>query len=385
MTVQGIPPVKVDSLGRKWVSWVKTYEVSLLDEMYDSYDIEGRFVFVGVTADGVMPQVATPIGLLEPQYIQAALAESMLIENSPHVPNYALLLELLIYITTVTLVWMLVSGLGVVGGVLSLLVIFGGTAATEILFVKNGLLIDTTWALITQILASTVAYFLNYRTQHRLRQQIKKQFEHYLDPRQVKQLQKDPSLLRLGGEKRYATFLFTDVRGFTSMSETLPPEKVTYIMNKALTAQQTAVQKYGGMVDKYIGDAMMAIFNAPLDQDNHEYRAINCANQILINMDLLNDKLVKEGLPKIAIGIGINSGEAVIGNMGSDSRFDYTAIGDAVNTAARLESATKEQQVDILIGESTASKSKYNLTRMNEITVKGKEQPLQVFTTDLGA
>lgn len=385
VTVQGIPPVKVDSLGRKWVSWVKTYEVSLIDEMYDSYDIEGRFVFVGVTADGVMPQVATPIGLLEPQYIQAALAESMLIENSPHVPNYALLLELLIYITTVTLVWMLVSGLGVVGGVLSLLVIFGGTAATEILFVKNGLLIDTTWALITQILASTVAYFLNYRTQHRLRQQIKKQFEHYLDPRQVKQLQKDPSLLRLGGEKRYATFLFTDVRGFTSMSETLPPEKVTYIMNKALTAQQTAVQKYGGMVDKYIGDAMMAIFNAPLDQDNHEYRAINCANQILINMDLLNDKLVEEGLPKIAIGIGINSGEAVIGNMGSDSRFDYTAIGDAVNTAARLESATKEQQVDILIGESTAGKSKYNLTRMNEITVKGKEQPLQVFTTDLEA
>jgi len=332
-----------------------------------------------------MPQVATPIGLLEPQYIQAALAESMLIENSPHVPNYALLLELLIYITTVTLVWMLVSGLGVVGGVLSLLVIFGGTAATEILFVKNGLLIDTTWALITQILASTVAYFLNYRTQHRLRQQIKKQFEHYLDPRQVKQLQKDPSLLRLGGEKRYATFLFTDVRGFTSMSETLPPEKVTYIMNKALTAQQTAVQKYGGMVDKYIGDAMMAIFNAPLDQDNHEYRAINCANQILINMELLNDKLEKEELPKIAIGIGINSGEAVIGNMGSDSRFDYTAIGDAVNTAARLESATKEQQVDILIGESTAGKSKYNLTRMNEITVKGKEQPLQVFTTDLEA
>lgn len=385
VTVQGLPPVKVDSLGRKWVSWVKTYEVSLVDEMYDSYDIEGRFVFVGVTADGVMPQVATPIGLLEPQYIQAALAESMLIENSPYVPDYAIVAEMLIYITTVTLVWYLISGLGVLWGALSLALIFSSTVITEILFVKDGLLIDVTWALISQILAATVAYFLNYRTQHRLRQQIKKQFEHYLDPRQVKQLQKDPSLLRLGGEKRYATFLFTDVRGFTSMSETLPPEKVTYIMNKALTAQQTAVQMYGGMVDKYIGDAMMAIFNAPLDQDDHEYRAINCANQILINMDLLNDKLVEEGLPKIAIGIGINSGEAVIGNMGSASRFDYTAIGDAVNTAARLESATKEQQVDILIGESTAGKSKYNLIRMNDITVKGKEQPLQVFTTDLEA
>ncbi len=375
VVVQGLPPVKVDSLGRKWVSWIVPRETTL-QEM----DVDGKFVFVGVTAKGVMPQVATPIGLLEPHYIQAALAESMLVENSPYIPDYALAVEFVIYAVTVGLVWLLIGGLGITWGVLLASVVFSATAYAGVQFIANGLLIDVIWALITQILASTVAFYLNYRTQYRLRQQIKKQFEHYLDPRQVKQLQKNPEQLKLGGETRYATFLFTDVRGFTSMSESLPPEQVTYIMNKALTAQQAAVQKYGGMVDKYIGDAMMAIFNAPLDQADHEEQAIDCGLQIIENMEALNQEMKQEGLPEIAIGIGINSGNAVIGNMGSESRFDYTAIGDAVNTAARLESATKEQKVDLLIGESTSKASVKVLNLVNEIYVKGKEKGLRVYT-----
>ena len=375
VVVQGLPPVKVDSLGRKWVSWIVPRETTL-QEM----DVDGKFVFVGVTAKGVMPQVATPIGLLEPHYIQAALAESMLVENSPYIPDYALAVEFVVYAVTVSLVWLLISGLGITWGVLLASIVFSATAYAGVQFIANGLLIDVIWALITQILASTVAFYLNYRTQYRLRQQIKRQFEHYLDPRQVKQLQKNPEQLKLGGETRYATFLFTDVRGFTSMSESLPPEKVTYIMNKALTAQQAAVQKYGGMVDKYIGDAMMAIFNAPLDQADHEEQAIDCGLQIIENMEALNQEMKQEGLPEIAIGIGINSGNAVIGNMGSESRFDYTAIGDAVNTAARLESATKEQKVDLLIGESTSKASVKVLNLVNEIYVKGKEKGLRVYT-----
>ena len=375
VVVQGLPPVKVDSLGRKWVSWIVPRETTL-QEM----DVDGKFVFVGVTAKGVMPQVATPIGLLEPHYIQAALAESMLVENSPYIPDYALAVEFVMYAVTVGLVWLLIGGLGITWGVLLASVVFSATAYAGVQFIANGLLIDVIWALITQILASTVAFYLNYRTQYRLRQQIKRQFEHYLDPRQVKQLQKNPEQLKLGGETRYATFLFTDVRGFTSMSESLPPEKVTYIMNKALTAQQAAVQKYGGMVDKYIGDAMMAIFNAPLDQADHEEQAIDCGLQIIENMEALNQEMKQEGLPEIAIGIGINSGNAVIGNMGSESRFDYTAIGDAVNTAARLESATKEQKVDLLIGESTSKASVKMLNLVNEIYVKGKEKGLRVYT-----
>ena len=164
------------------------------------------------------------------------------------------------------------------------------------------------------------------------------------------------------------------------MSESLPPEDVTYIMNRALTAQQEAVQKFGGMVDKYIGDAMMAIFNAPLDQPDHENLAIDCALQIIKNMEELNKEFKIKDLPPVAIGIGINSGEAVIGNMGSDSRFDYTAIGDAVNTAARLESATKEVGKDLLIGKNTAQFTKYELELITTINVKGKADALDVYT-----
>jgi adenylate cyclase len=164
------------------------------------------------------------------------------------------------------------------------------------------------------------------------------------------------------------------------MSENLEPEQVTYIMNKALTVQQSAVQKHGGMVDKYIGDAMMAIFNAPLDLPAHENKAIDCAVDMQRDMESLNDELVDRGIPGVAIGIGINTGYAVIGNMGSEQRFDYTAIGDAVNVGARLESGTKDAGVDILIGYNTAIKSDYILKKLEPLEVKGKEKPLDVYT-----
>lgn len=374
IAVRGLPPVKTDSLGRKWISWVDTPETDLA-----SMDVNGRFVFVGVTAPGVMPQLATPVGLLEPHKIQAALSESMLIQDSPIIPDYSLLAELMILLVTTVLVWFLLFYLGINLGLFFSAVILGMTAFFGYYLIQKGLLIDVSWTLISQFIVGAVAFYLRFREQYKLRLQIKKQFEHYLDPRQVKKLQSNPSLLKLGGEKKTATFLFTDVRGFTSMSEELAPEKVTYIMNKVLTVQQKAVQKFDGMVDKYIGDAMMAIFNAPLDLENHEERAIDCAKEIAKNMQELNEELIKSALPEIEIGIGVNSGKAVIGNMGSATRFDYTAIGDAVNLAARLESATKEQKVNILIGEDTANNCQYDLRYVNDIFVKGKISPVKIY------
>ena len=377
--VKGLPPVKTDTLGRKWISWVDTPQFSLID-IKNTELIKNRFIFVGVTAKGVMPQVATPSGLLEPHKIQTALSESILIEDSPFIPDYALLAEIGIYLATTVLVWVFLNFFGVTWGLVFFLLTNALIAYLGVYFIQSNLLIDVTWSLISGFITGSIAFYLNFREQYKLRQQIKKQFEHYLDPRQVKKLQDNPELLKLGGEKRYATYLFTDVRGFTSMSESLPPEDVTYIMNRALTAQQKSVQKYEGMVDKYIGDAMMAIFNAPLDQPAHENLAINCALDIMKNMEELNKDLKEKGLPPVAIGIGINSGEAVIGNMGSDSRFDYTAIGDAVNTAARLESATKEVGVDLLIGKNTAQFTKFKLELITTINVKGKADALDVYT-----
>ena len=374
--VKGLPPVSVDSLGRKWISWVDTPQTNL-----EQMDVKDKFVFVGFTAKGIMPQLATPAGLLEPHKIQAALAESILIQDSPYIPDYAKAVEALALIASVSLVWFILHLFGITWGLVFGLMVMILTAYLEIYFIKSsGILLDFTWTLISQFITATVAFYLRFREQYKLRQQIKKQFEHYLDPRQVKRLQNNPELLKLGGEKKYATFLFTDVRGFTSLSESLPPEEVTYIMNKALTAQQLAVQKHEGMVDKYIGDAMMAIFNAPLDQLDHETRAIDCALDIMKNMEELNKEFKKKGMPSIAIGIGINSGKAVIGNMGSENRFDYTAIGDAVNTAARLESATKEVGVDLLIGENTAQFTKFELNLISTIKVKGKADALDVYT-----
>jgi adenylate cyclase len=377
--VKGLPPVKTDTLGRKWISWVKTPEFSLAD-IKNTDLIQDRFIFIGVTAKGVMPQIATPVGLVEPHKIQAALSESILIQDSPMIPDYALLAELGVYLAVVSLAWIFVVKFGVSSGLFFFFMLNGIVAGGGYYLVQNNLLIDVTWPLIAGFIAGSVGFYLNFREQYKLRQEIKKQFEHYLDPRQVKKLQDNPELLVLGGETRYATFLFTDVRGFTAMSETLPPEQVTYIMNKALTAQQKAVQRAEGTVDKYIGDAMMAFWNAPLDQPAHETKALLCAKLIMDNMKELNVELEEEGLPPVEIGIGINSGKAVIGNMGSETRFDYTAIGDAVNVAARLESGTKDLGVSLLVGEDTARFCAFDLKFVDKIKVKGKEKPLSVFS-----
>ena len=371
ITVQGLAPAKTDTLGRKWISWVDTKQTTL-EEM----DVKGRYVFVGFTASGIMPQVATPVGLLEPHKIQAALSESILIQDSPYIPDWHLAAEILIFAIFVASVWLVINFLTITKGLGMLGVLLLSTGFLGAFSVQKGILLDFSWTFVSEIITSTVAFYLNYQKQYKLRQQIKKQFEHYLDPRQVKQLQDNPDLLRLGGEKKYCTFLFTDVRGFTNLSEKLEPEQVTDIMNKVLTAQVTCIQAHGGMVDKFIGDACMAIFNAPLDLDNHEERAVACAQ----DMRTAIKQLQKELPEPIAIGIGVNSGEAVIGNMGSDTRFDFSGIGDAINVAARLESATKEVGEDILIGHETAKSVDFSLKLLKPIKVKGKSKPLAIYT-----
>ena len=376
--VRQLPPINTDNLGRKWVSWVKTEETDLAE-----MEVQDKFVFIGVTAKGVMPQIATPAGLLEPHKIQAALAESLLIQNSPMIPDYRLALEVLLLLLLGLLVAILSNYLGITWGITLIGAVWAGTAYFGIWTIQQGMLIDVTYSLVSSFFIASTNFYLNFRTQYKLRQQIKKQFEHYLDPRQVKKLQENPNLLKLEGERKMATFLFTDVRGFTSMSEKLNPEQVTEIINIVLTQQVLAVQKYGGMVDKFIGDAMMAIFNAPIDLFDHPNSAISAGIEIIKNMRIANEELKDRGInQQIKIGIGINTGEAVIGNMGSDTRFDYSAIGDAVNLAARLESATKEVGVNILVGHATIERSYYSFMELEPIKVKGKQDEIKIYTLE---
>jgi len=375
ISIRGIPPVKTDSLGRKWISWIDTPQTDL-QEM----NVEGKFVFVGVTANGVMPQIATPVGLLEPHKIQAALAESILIQDSPYIPDWSLAAELLILVITVTFVWLCINIFGMTAGITLTSLLFFLTIFFGHYLIQRGILIDVTWTLISQFITASLGFYLRFREQYKLRQQVKKQFGKYLDPRMVKKLQDNPELCKVNGNRVDCSIIFTDLRGFTSLSESVEPEMVTYIMNNVLDVQVKAANKYFGCTDKFIGDAGMFHWNTIIPQDDHHNLALQAAQEIEKNIDQLNIKFAEEGIPEIAIGIGVNSGVCIAGNFGATDRFAFSLIGDPCNVAARLESSTKVAGVGTLIGEETAKKSKFKLKLLEPIEVKGKSKPLQVYT-----
>ncbi len=375
ISIRGIPPVQTDSLGRKWISWVNTPQTNL-EEM----NVAGKFVFIGVTANGVMPQIATPNGLMEPHKIQAALAESILIQDSPTIPDWSLAAELSIFIIFVALIWLVLNSFGITLGISIATVLMSLTALGGYYFIQKGLLIDVTWTLISEFIAASIAFYLRFKEQYKLRQQVKKQFGKYLDPRMVKKLQNNPELCKVNGNRVDCSIIFTDLRGFTSLSESVEPEMVTYIMNNVLDVQVKAANKYFGCTDKFIGDAGMFHWNTIIPQDDHHNLALEAAKEIEKNIDQLNIKFKEEGIPEIAIGIGVNSGICIAGNFGATDRFAFSLIGDPCNVAARLESSTKVAGVGTLIGEKTAKKSKFKLKLLKPIEVKGKSKPLQVYT-----
>jgi adenylate cyclase len=226
--------------------------------------------------------------------------------------------------------------------------------------------------------------------EYRLKQQIKKQFGTYLSPDMVEKLQKDPDLLKLGGETRELSIMFTDVRGFTTISEHYGEDVqgLTKIMNRYMTAMSESILENHGTIDKYIGDAQMAFWNAPLDDLDHAYKSVDTALNMMKRLETFNDEISNEQIPPFGMGIGINTGSVVVGNMGSDLRFDYTCLGDTVNLAARLEGQTKNYSVDIILGEETVKRrSEYpgldglnDCIELDRIVVKGKTKPVVIYT-----
>ena len=202
----------------------------------------------------------------------------------------------------------------------------------------------------------------------------------------VKKLQKDPSLLKLGGETKIMTFMFSDIRGFTPISEKYKsnPAGLTKLINRFLTRMTNIVIANGGTIDKFMGDCIMAFWNAPLDVKDHQMLAVMTASQMQRELVKLNKELSAEGLPNINIGIGINTGEALVGNMGSDQRFDYSVIGDPVNLASRLESSSKTLGKTLVISENTMKGIEhiFPFEYIDSITVKGKTEPIKVYTVE---
>ncbi len=231
---------------------------------------------------------------------------------------------------------------------------------------------------------------LDYARERKLRAEVTRAFSQYLSPDLVAQLARNPDLLRLGGERKTLTILFCDVRGFTTIAEGMKddPTALTMLINRLLTPLSNVVLANRGTIDKYIGDCLMAFWNAPLPDDDHAVHAVKASLEMLEEMDKLNQALEAEaaanGLPfhPLRIGIGLNTGECVVGNMGSDKRFDYSALGDAVNLASRLEGTSKNYGLALLIGEATAAlvKDRFAVLELDRVQVKGRSEKSPVFT-----
>ena len=343
----------------------------------DWSSMKNKIVFIGTTFKG-STFVLTPNGLKNTHEIMALSTETLLSGKFITRPDWALYTEFAIMIVGMMIFLLLIPRLGIL---LSLVpfIIYNAFIILSSFYLFSKYLYLTNWSypVIMGFIVFSHLIYNNFIRENRLKLQIKKQFEHYLSPDMVKKLQDNPSLLKLGGETRELTFLFCDIRGFTPISEKYKsdPQGLTKLINSFLTPMTDIILKSGGTIDKYMGDCIMAFWNAPLDCPNHQEKAIIAAYKMREKM-----RELKLGFN---IGIGINTGTAVVGNMGSDQRFDYSVLGDAVNLASRLEGQSKEFNTTIVIGEDTYKNAEELHDRMynlGSVTVKGKSNKVKIYS-----
>ena len=374
--VPSFDTINTDAAGRVWIDWGTNFA---------QQPIEGTIMFVGVTAAGITPLVPTPRGLMYPHEIQATLFETLLTGSSPVRPDWALggeFLAILLLGLGTALVVIRLPVLTVPVGVLAIgaLTVSGSVWG----YLRFGVLIDAAWPVLSSLTIGSVGVGQRMISEYRQKLQIKGMFGTYVSPKLVQQLVDDPSLMKLGGDTKTLSFLFCDIVGFTPMSEHFKnnndPQGLVALVNRLLSALTDVVLSLDGTIDKYMGDCVMAFWGAPVDCEDHEEKAVACAGLMLIALEELNKEIEAEGLPRLGIGIGVNTGPCVIGNMGGKTRFDYSAIGDAVNVAARLESSSRKYEQDVLIGETTAQAVPSMVEYLDSIEVKGKNEKLSVYT-----
>jgi adenylate cyclase len=383
MRIPKYQTIQTDANARIWLRWNKQFETVSVADSFES--LQGKTIIVGITAEGIGGVIATPNGE-EYSHITTAVSLQTIINGDTIVRlDYANFLE---YISTAIIAFILILSAAYAPywliGTLLLLIYSGSAYASYFAFTRHLQLWDISWLWLVITITSFHAIFNRFVFEFLQKQQIKKQFGTYLSPDMVAQLQKNPDLLKLGGDSRELSIMFTDVRGFTAISEHYGKDVqgLTKIMNRYMTAMTAEILENKGTIDKYIGDAQMAFWNAPLKDTRHAENAVNTAIKMLDSLKSFNEEIQQEGIPAFGMGMGINTAEVVVGNMGSDQRFDYTCLGDGVNLAARLEGQSKTYGVLIVLGPETARQVRgtIDVFELDCIAVKGKKIGVKIYT-----
>ena len=396
VAVKGLA-VPTDLHGQLWVHFARNdpsiyvSAADVLDGNVDPDTIAGRLVLVGTSAAGLLDVKTTPVSPVMPgveihaQVLEAALTGQLLSQ-----PAWGPLAEFLsALILGVAIIWFAPmfgpKSLVAVGAFFATLLV--GTSWYY--YSQQRLLIDATYPLLSTTAIYLTLIFASFAREQAQRRQIRSAFGQYLSPALVEQLAQAPERLVLGGEEREMTIMFSDMRGFTSISETYrhDPQGLTGLMNRFLTPLTNAILNRKGTIDKYMGDAIMAFWNAPLDDKEHQINACEAALDMLEQVDALNKEREEEAEEEgrlfipLNVGVGLNTGTCVVGNMGSDLRFDYSVFGDSVNLASRLEGQSKEYGFPIIVGSTTAlaAKDRFAILELDFIMVKGKTEPEVIY------
>ena len=387
-----------DRNGQVWVHFAPhdpqlyVSAVDVLEGRVPAGRFDHKLVLIGTSATGLFDIKTTPLDPVLPGVeVHAQVLENALSGTILSSPNYAIGAELAAAVLTSLIIIAIGPHLGAMMMLaLGALVAVTFVAGSWYLFTQEKTLIDATAPLLATALIYLTLIFSNYFREQLQRRRIRSAFGQYLAPSLVEQLAQSHETLTLGGEDREMTIMFSDVRGFTTISEIYKddPQGLTTLMNNFLTPMTNAITDHQGTIDKYIGDAIMAFWNAPLRDGDHEVNACHAALEMLTRVVTINQAREQEAKEKgirfipLKIGIGLNSGRCVVGNMGSELRFNYSVLGDCVNLASRLEGQSKNYDVPIVIGSNTANaaKDKFALLELDYITVKGKTEPETIYT-----
>ncbi len=365
--------------------YVSAYDV--LNDKIDAERLKDKIVLVGTSAIGLKDIRSTPLSPHRPGVeVHLNIVDQVLQGQYLHRPQILVYAEQATLIVLALLVILAFLRSALIG---QTIIMLGGVvllfAATNIGYAQYGLLIDGAYPAIVLFLIYVTAVALSYILSERERKEVRHAFQHYISPSYMKQLTQNPDKLKLGGEEKIITTMFSDIRSFTTICENLTPDEIISLMNDFLTPLSTSIMEHRGTIDKYMGDAIMAFWNAPIDDDDHCVNACKASLQMIGQLAELNKARIDidGSAPPLAAGIGINTGLAAVGNMGSDQRFAYSALGDSVNLASRLEAQTKAYRVDIILGEGCIAESGVEALAYLELDllrVKGRSAPTRIYT-----